>query len=121
MLAKRELLYFKGRGKERHCIGLAIDFFIALCLLIGASTSVAFSKPEIAVSSDSIFQGDVGLVRVQTTNGDFPQVQWMNQELFLVPYGNERTWFGFFGADLKVKPGSYPLGVKTASTGARKQ
>jgi murein DD-endopeptidase MepM/ murein hydrolase activator NlpD len=82
---------------------------------------MALPKPEITVSPDSIFQGNVGLVRVETTNGESPQVQWMNQELFMAPFGNGKTWFGFFGADLKLKPGSYPLVVKIPSTGIRKQ
>ena len=95
-------------------------FFIA-CLLVGVSKVMALPKPEITVSPDSIFQGNVGLVRVETTNGESPQVQWMNQELFMAPFGNGKTWFGFFGADLKLKPGSYPLVVKIPSTGIRKQ
>jgi murein DD-endopeptidase MepM/ murein hydrolase activator NlpD len=45
----------------------------------------------------------------------------MNQELFMAPFGIGKTWFGFFGADLKLQPGSYPLVVGTASTGFRKQ
>jgi murein DD-endopeptidase MepM/ murein hydrolase activator NlpD len=94
---------------------------IALCLSMGTGTSVALPKPEITFSSDSIFQGDVGLLRIQTTDSESPHVQWMNQELFMAPYENGKTWFGFFGADLKLKPGSYPLVVKTASAGFRKQ
>jgi murein DD-endopeptidase MepM/ murein hydrolase activator NlpD len=106
--------------KER-IVFLFFNVFLALCLLFGASTIMALPKPEITVSPDSIFQGNVGLVRVETTNGESPQVQWMNQELFMAPFGNGNTWFGFFGADLKLKPGSYPLVVKIPSTGVRKQ
>jgi murein DD-endopeptidase MepM/ murein hydrolase activator NlpD len=98
-----------------------IVLLVAVSLLFGAISSVALSKPEIAVSSDSIFQGDVGLLRVRTDNGERPQVQWMNQELFMAPHGNGNTWFGFFGADLKLKPGVYSLVVKTAGAGIRKQ
>ena len=95
--------------------------FFAACLLVGASTSVANPQPKITVSSDSIFQGDVGLIKVQTGSDDSPLVQWMNQELFMAPSGSGKAWFGFFGADLKLKPGSYPLVVKIPSTGLRKQ
>jgi biotin carboxyl carrier protein len=94
---------------------------IALCLSIGASTGIALPEPEITFSSNVIDQGDVGLLKIHTADGESPHVQWMNQELFMAPYNNGKAWFGFFGADLKLKPGSYPLVVKTASTGFRKQ
>jgi murein DD-endopeptidase MepM/ murein hydrolase activator NlpD len=102
-------------------LSLLITFFLALPLWIGVRTAVAFAKPEITVSSDSIFQGDVGLLRVRTADGERPEVQWMNQHLFMAPSENAKVWIGFFGADLKLKPGSYPLVVKNAATGLRKQ
>ena len=82
---------------------------------------MALPQPEITVSSDSIFQGDVGLLRVQTRNGEPPQVQWMNHDLSTALFENGKAWFGFFAADLKLKSGSYPLVVKIPSTGVRKQ
>jgi len=107
--------------RTSRLMGVLIVFVVAVCLLTGASTSVALPKPEITVSSDSIFQGDAGYLRVQTTNGESPQVQWMDQDLFTAPLENGKTWFGFFAADLKLRPGSYPLVVKIPSTGVRKQ
>jgi murein DD-endopeptidase MepM/ murein hydrolase activator NlpD len=118
---KRGKLVFKYAGKRDCPFGWITVLVVSAWLLIGASTSVALSKPEITVSSDSIFQGNVGLIKVQTGGGDFPRVQWMNQELFMTPYGNGKAWFGFFGADLKLKPGSYALVVKIPSAGVRKQ
>ncbi len=107
--------------KKGSFFGWLIAILLGLGLLIGASSGVALAKPEITFSSDSIFQGDVGLVKIHTADDESPQVEWMNQELFMVPYQNRKTWFGFFGADLKSKPGSYPLVVKMASKGFRKQ
>ena len=100
---------------------LQMVFAVAFCLLIGASTSMALPQPEITVSSNSISQGDVGLLRVLTANGEPPQVQWMNEDLFAAPLKNGTGWFGFFAADLKLKPGSYPLVVQIPSAGVRKQ
>ena len=94
---------------------------IIVCLLFAVRSGMALPEPEIAISSDSIFQGGAGLLRVQTGDGESPQVQWMNQKLFMAPYGNGKMWFGFFAADLKLKPGVYPLVVKTSSTGVCKQ
>jgi len=111
-------LYLTHKG---CCIGLVITLVFSLCMGIGSSTGMALPKPEITVSSDSIFQGDVGFFRVQTTNGESPQVQWMNQDLFTAPLENGKAWFGFFAADLKLKAGSYPLVVKIPLTGVRKQ
>lgn len=92
------------------------------CLWIGASTGVALAQPEIMFSSDVIQQGDVGLLTIRATEGsEAPQVAWMDQDLFMAPYKNGKTWFGFFGADLKLGPGSYPLVVKTSSKGLKKQ
>jgi murein DD-endopeptidase MepM/ murein hydrolase activator NlpD len=120
-MGKKESLGFNWAEKEDGCIGLVITLVFSLCMWIGASTGMALPKPEITVSSDSIFQGDVGLLRVQTPNGETPQAQWMNQDLFTAPLENGKARFGFFAADLKVKPGSYPLVVKIPSTGVRKQ
>jgi len=105
--------------KKRKALFFTV--FFTLCLWAGASTSAAIPKPEIVVSSDSISQGGAGVLRVQARNGEAPQVQWMNQDLFTAPFKNGKAWFGFFAADLKVKPGSYPLLVKIPSTGVRKQ
>lgn len=112
-------MFFKCAWKVGCPFGWLIVILVAL--LIGASTGVALPKPEITFSSGSIFQGDVGLLKIQTADGESPHVQWMQHELFTAPDKNGKTWFGFFGADLKMKPGSYPLVVKTASTGFRKQ
>jgi len=114
-------LGFNWAGKEGCCIGLVITLVFSLCMGICSSTGMALPKPEITVSSNSIFQGDVGLLRVQIPDGESPQVQWMDQDLFTAPLENGKTWFGFFAADLKLKPGSYPLVVKIPSTGVRKQ
>ena len=113
-------MFFKYAGKK-GCPFERLILLVAVWLLIGANTSMALPKPEITVSSESIFQGDVGLLKVRTAGGETPQALWMNQELFMAPYGDGKTWYGFFGADLKLKAGSYPLVVKTASTGFRKQ
>lgn len=110
--------------REERCEGrkcCLIGGMVALCLLIGAGTGLGDPRLEISVSSDSIFQGDVGLLRIGTGDGESLRVQWMNRELFISPDEKGKTWFGFFGADLKLKPGSYPLVVKTAATGFRKQ
>lgn len=39
----------------------------------------------------------------------------------MAPVRNGKAQFGFFAADLEMKPGSYPLVVKIPSTGVRKQ
>jgi hypothetical protein len=114
-------LFFNYAGKGNCLFGWRIIFLVVFCLLIGASTGVALPKPEITLSSDSIFQGDVGFLKIRLGDGESPQVQWMNQELFMAPDKNGNTWLGFFGTDLKLKPGAYPLVVKTSSTGFRKQ
>jgi murein DD-endopeptidase MepM/ murein hydrolase activator NlpD len=120
-MGRRKNLFFKCAGKLSCPFGWLIIIIVASSLLIEPSTGAALPKPEVAFSSDSIFQGYVGLLKIRTAEGESPHVQWMNQELFTAPYENGKTWFGFFGADLKLKPGSYPLVVKTASTGFRKQ
>jgi len=107
--------------RKCYSFGWLIVLLVAFGLLIGASTGVALPKPEITYSSDSISQGDVGFLRIQTMDGESPHVQWMNQKLFMAPDKNGKTWFGFFGADLTLKPGSYPMVVKTGSAGFRKQ
>jgi murein DD-endopeptidase MepM/ murein hydrolase activator NlpD len=118
---KRENLFLNCAGKTGCLCGGLIVCIVSVCLLMGASPSAALPKQEIVVSSDSISQGGAGLLRVQTRDGEPPQVQWMNQDLFTAPFKNGKARFGFFAADLKAKPGSYPLVVKIPSTEGRKQ
>ncbi|MGE5840393.1 MAG: hypothetical protein ACM34H_10690, partial [Deltaproteobacteria bacterium] len=100
---------FNGE-RERGCrIGLVITLAVSLILWVGASTGMALSMPEITVSTDWVFQGDSGCLRVRTGEGEPPQAHWMDQKLLMAPHGNGKEWFGFFAADLKLKPGSYPL------------
>jgi murein DD-endopeptidase MepM/ murein hydrolase activator NlpD len=120
-MGKKAVLGFKRIGREGCWFRFGMSLLFSLCMWIDARTAMALSKPEITVSSDSLFQGEAGLLKVQAAEGEIPQALWMNQELFMAPYENRKTWFGFFGADLKSKPGSYPLVVKTGSTGFRKQ
>jgi murein DD-endopeptidase MepM/ murein hydrolase activator NlpD len=118
---KRVNLVLNSAGRTGCPYGGLIVCIVAVCLLMGASTGPALAKPEIVVSSNSISQGGAGLLKVQTGNGEPPQVRWMNQDLFTAPFKNGKAWFGFFAADLKVKPASYPLVVKAPSTEDRKQ
>ena len=120
LLEKREKVLFNNTGKRKGFFVWRIPFLVVFSLSIVASKSMALDRPEITVSSQSIFQGDVGLLRVRTGNGELPRVRWMNQELFIALAENSKTGFGFFAADLKLKPGSYPLVASTASTGFRK-
>ncbi len=114
-------MFFKSTMKVGCPFGWLIVILVASCLLIGARAGMALTKPEVSVSSDSIFQGDAGLLKIQAAEGESPHVQWMNQELLTAPAKNGKTWVGFFGADLELKPGSYPLVVKSAPAGFRKQ
>jgi murein DD-endopeptidase MepM/ murein hydrolase activator NlpD len=98
-----------------------IVFLVVFCLLGAAGTSLAVPKPDITVSSDTIFQGDSGFLLIRTGEGEPPQVQWANRDLFTSPLKNGKERLGFFGADLTLKPGSYPLVVKIHSTGVRRQ
>ncbi len=108
--------------RNRDCpLGWRGVLLVSFSLLVAASTSVARPQPEITVSSDSIFQGDAGLLRIRGGEGESAQVRWMDQDLFTAPSGNGKDRVGFFAADLKLKPGSYPLVVKIPSTGVRKQ
>jgi len=105
--------------KKRNALVFHILFIF--CLGIGAGTGMALAQPEILFSSEAIDQGDVGLLRIRASVGESLQVVWMGQEFFMAPHKNGKTWFGFFGADLKLKSGSYPLVVKTASKGFKKE
>ena len=100
---------------------LLFNMFFILGLWIAGGTGAALARPEIWLSSEAIDQGDVGLLRIRSSEAESWQVAWLGRELFMAPYKSEKTWFGFFGADLKLKPGSYPLVVQTSSKGFKKE
>ena len=121
IIEKRGKLTSKYASEKDCSFGWVIVLVVAVSLLFAASRSMAAPEPEITVSSDSLFQGDAGYVRIRTGNGVSPKVEWLDQGLFTAAFNNGKRWFGFFAADLKLKPGSYPLVVKIPSTGVKKQ
>ncbi len=82
---------------------------------------MAHPQPEITFSSHMIDQGDVGFLKIHTAGDESPEIQWMNREFLMAPDRSRGTWIGFFGADLKLLPGAYPVVVKIPSTGFRRQ
>lgn len=84
-------------------------------------TEVTGASPtDVYLSSSTISQGDLGLIRVSVENGETPQVTWMNKKIGLVPNQNKTGWYGFLSVDLKASPGTYHALIATGPSG-RKQ
>jgi len=90
---------------------------IGLSVLPGVYDIKGASQSDIYLSPEYIPQGGLGLIRVKVNAGDRPHVTWMKRTVFLVPNDEETDWYGFIGADLRAKPGNYPLRVIFMSSG----
>ena len=87
----------------------------------GTGGEVAFSELRIHLSSQVISQGDVGLITVALNEGETPRVRWLDQDVSMVHNDRGNRWYGFLAADLKAKPGHYPLSVVISPCSQEKQ
>ena len=94
---------------------------IGLTNIPGVSKVLSLSSPDIYLSSHNIPQGDLVLIRVKGEKDAPPRVIWLNKEVYLIPNRDETDWFGFLPADLKAKPGRYPLTIETRPSSQKKE
>jgi murein DD-endopeptidase MepM/ murein hydrolase activator NlpD len=74
-------------------------------------------EPKIRLSSEQIPQGGLGLITVEVSDDQMPEMTWMGKKVYLVPGVENSTWRGFISVDLRQKPGAYLLLVKSPSSG----
>jgi murein DD-endopeptidase MepM/ murein hydrolase activator NlpD len=89
-------------------------------LLAGFCVAMASPQSPIHLSSKSIGQGDLCLIRVRVEDGDPPFVLWMGKEVFLVANPEKTEWYGYLMADLTAKPGRYKVMVRMPRSGNEK-
>jgi murein DD-endopeptidase MepM/ murein hydrolase activator NlpD len=94
---------------------------IVLATLPGVSKVLSISSPDISLSSPSISQGDLVLIRVKGEKGPPPRVTWLNKEVYLISDLDKTDWYGFLPADLKAKPGRYLLTIETRPSSPKKE
>jgi murein DD-endopeptidase MepM/ murein hydrolase activator NlpD len=90
-------------------------------LLTGFCGAMASPQSHIHLSSNSIGQGDLCLIRVRVEGGDPPVVLWMGNKVFLVANAQKTEWYGYLVADLTAKPGHYRVLVRMPGSGKEKQ
>ena len=96
---------------------IATFFVIIIIPLICSHDSRAISKPDIYLSSDTIYQGEPCLIRIRVKKGETPRVTWMGKEIFMISTNDKTCWQGFLAADLMEKPGHYQALVKISPSG----
>ncbi|MBU2497699.1 MAG: M23 family metallopeptidase [Proteobacteria bacterium] len=95
-----------------------MKIFAILAMLMGCQglngipEARGLSEGKIHLSSNTIAQGDLGLIRVDGRRGETPRIWWMDQEVLMIPDGEGMRWQGFLGVDLNSAPGTYPLLVR---------
>ena len=94
---------------------------IGLLNLPRVSKVLSMSLPDIYLSSPNIPQGDLVLIRVKGEQGLPPRVTWLDKEVSLISNSDKTDWYGFLPADLKAKPGRYPLTVETRPSSQKKE
>ena len=94
---------------------------IGLTNLPRVSKVLSASLPDVSLSSSDIPQGDVVLIRVKGEKGAPPRVTWLNKEVYLISNPDNTDWYGFLAADLKAKPGRYPLTVESRPSSPKKE
>jgi murein DD-endopeptidase MepM/ murein hydrolase activator NlpD len=81
-------------------------------VILGFYAGMALSQSHIQISSSTIGQGDLCLIRIHVESGNIPQVLWMEKEVYLVSNHEKTDWYGFLGVDLNAKPGHYKVVVR---------
>jgi murein DD-endopeptidase MepM/ murein hydrolase activator NlpD len=94
---------------------------LGLQLLSGFFAAMASSQSPIHLSSNSIGQGDLCLIRIRVEGGNTPVVLWMGKEVFLAANPQKTEWYGYLVADLAAKPGHYKVLVRMPGSGTQKQ
>lgn len=102
-------------GKKTALIKVLIPLLVLM-----AAEAEAFSIDDIALSASRIAQGESGSIVIRTAKGLQPHARWLENPIFLLPDGEGRSWFGFFGVDLGASPGKAFLEVSLQPSG-RKQ
>ncbi len=77
-------------------------------------------SPDVSLSSSSIPQGDLALIRVKGTDRETPLMTWMKKKISLVPNQRKTDWYGFVSADLKANPGKYQVLINMHPSGRKK-
>jgi murein DD-endopeptidase MepM/ murein hydrolase activator NlpD len=101
---------------------LIYSIFIAAVMLAsaceaGAGDGKGTFYPQISLSSHSIPQGDLVLIKVRVKRGEKPRVTWMDREIYMVSGERNADWYGFVGVDLKSAPKPSPLRVRMVPSG----
>ena len=91
--------------------------FLGFQLLPGIHAAVALSQSDIYLSSRTIPQGGLGLIKIRVEKGEIPQVTWMRKEIYLDSNHQKTDWDGFLGVDLTARPGRYEVLVKILPSG----
>jgi murein DD-endopeptidase MepM/ murein hydrolase activator NlpD len=94
-----------------------IVVLLAFQVLFPSPEAMGGADPKITLSAKKIPQGGLALITIEVTEDGMPQVTWMRKKVSLTANEANRTWYGFIAVDLGQKPGSYPLLVKSPSSG----
>ena len=98
-----------------------IVMIVGLSVLPGVGGIMGASQPDVYLSSKTIPQGAMGIIRVKVHEGNGPQVTWMKKMVNLAPNQKKTEWYGFIAADLRAKPGNYSIRVTfMPSSGTKK-
>jgi murein DD-endopeptidase MepM/ murein hydrolase activator NlpD len=95
----------------------AIVVLLAFQALFPSPKVMGGADPKITLSAKKIPQGGLGLITIEVTDGGTPEVTWMGKKVYLAGSEVNSTWHGFIAVDLGQRPGSYPLLVKSPSSG----
>jgi len=93
---------------------------LGLLSVTGGTIVMSAPSPDVSLSSSSIPQGDLVLIRVKGVAGETPRVTWLNKEVYLVSDREKTSWVGFVAADLKANPGTYPMVIEMSPSGSKK-
>ena len=114
-------------GGPGNTLKQAVRTWTTLLLIIVGSLSLpkvtkvmSAPSPDVSLSSSDIPQGELILIRVKGVDGETPRVTWLNKEVHVVSNRVKTTWYGFVGADLKSKPGTYPMVIEMQPSGLKK-
>jgi len=94
---------------------------IVIQVVLAFYDGIALSDFDVYISSDSVPQGDLTLIRISVKKGETVRVTWLEREISLITNPDQTLWQGFLAADLQEEPGNYKALVSVFPSGRERQ
>jgi len=72
---------------------------------VGERQAYAVEEGEVYLSSSTLSQGEIGIIKVRNRGGGVPRVVWLGKDVLLGSGAGGSPWAGFLPVDMREDPG----------------